>query len=137
MVKNIIFRLVSWYDHYARCKAYIPVNSQKKLFLKLGNFTTYYSSPKRIYIKYTYCVFSEVAKTSKWRCPTSQLFHFLNLLCLLSDIYFEAREGIKSRWDTPIWIWVSRIPNFCTRKQSQLLRLRDIYFFVSKVIKWN
>jgi len=40
MVKNIIFGWVSWNNHYARSKAYTLVNSQKKLFLKLGNFTT-------------------------------------------------------------------------------------------------
>ena len=127
MIKNIIFRLVSWYDHYARCKAYTLVNSQKKKFLKLGNFTTHYSPLKRIYKIYIYCVFFEVAKTSKWSCPTSIFFHFLTLSRLLSNIYFEAREGIKTRWDTPIWIWVSRIADFCTRKRPQLLHLRDIY----------
>ena len=129
MVKNIIFGLVSWNNHYARCKAWTLVNSQKKLFLKLGNFTTHYSPSKRIYKIYILRIF-EVAKTSKWSCPTSMFFHFLKLLCLLSNIYFEAREGIKTRWDTPIWIWVSRIPNFCTRKRTQLLHLRDLYFFV-------
>ena len=46
---------------------------------------------------------------------------------MLSNIYFEAREGIKTCWDTPIWIWVSRIADFCTRKGTQLLHLRDIY----------
>ena len=36
MIKNIIFGLVSWYDHYARCKAYTLVNSQKKTFFEVG-----------------------------------------------------------------------------------------------------
>ena len=84
-------------------------------------------APQSVYIKYIYCVFFEVAITSKWSCPTSIFFHFLKLLCLLSNIYFEARERIKTRWDTPIWIWVSKISVFCTRKRLQLLHLRDIY----------
>ena len=56
-------------------------------------------------------------------------FHFLKLLRLLSNIYFEARKGIKTRWDTPIWIWLTRIADFCTRKGTQLLHLRDIYIY--------
>jgi len=36
MVKNIIFRLVSWYDHYARWKAYTLVDSQKKTIFEVG-----------------------------------------------------------------------------------------------------
>jgi hypothetical protein len=128
MVKNIMFELVSWNNHYARCNAYTLVNSQKKLFLKLGKFTAHYSPSKRIlYIKYIYCVFSDVAKTSKWSYPTSNFFHFLKLFCLLSNIYFEAREGIKTRWDTFVWISLSRIADFYTRKRTQLLCLRDIY----------
>ena len=78
---------------------------------------------KYIYFIYTLwgaIVGSEVAQLQIF-------FHFLKLLRLLSNIYFEAREGIKTRWDTPIWIWVPRIANFCTRKRSQLLGLRDIY----------
>ena len=126
MVKNIIFGLVSWNNHYARCKAYTLVNSQKNFFWSWATSPPTIA-PQSVYIKYIYCVFFEVAKTSKWSCPTSIFFHFLKLSCLLSNIHFEAREGIKIRWDSLIWIWVSRIPNFCTRKRSQLLHLRDIY----------
>ena len=48
---------------------------------------------------------------------------------MLSNIHFEAREGIKTRWDTPIWILVPKIARFCTPKRSQLLSMRDIYFW--------
>ena len=49
---------------------------------------------------------------------------------LPSNMHIEAHEGIKTHWDTPIWIlnWLSQITDFCTRKRTQLLRLRDIYF---------
>ena len=44
-----------------------------------------------------------------------------------SNIHFEAHEVIKTRWDTPIWILVTKIAGFCTRNGTQLLSLRDIY----------
>ena len=65
MIKNIIFGLVSWYDHYARFKAYALVNSQKKKFLKLGNFTTHYSPSKRIYKIYILRIF--------WSCQNFKM----------------------------------------------------------------
>ena len=33
-------------------------------------------APQSVYIKYIYCVFFEVSKTSKWSCPTSNCFSF-------------------------------------------------------------
>ena len=65
MVQNIIFRLVSWYDHYARWKAYTLVDSQKKKILKLGNFTAYYSPSKRIYKIYILRIF--------WSCQNFKM----------------------------------------------------------------
>ena len=53
MVKNIIFGLVSWNDHDTRSKGYVLANSQKKLFLKLGNFPTLYD-PLKYVQKYIY-----------------------------------------------------------------------------------
>ena len=43
--------------------------------------------------------------------------HFLNLLCLFYNIHFETYEGIKTRKYTIIWIWLSMIADFCTRKR--------------------
>ena len=73
MVKNIIFGLVSWNNHHARCKAYTLVNSQKKLFLKLGNFTTHYSPLKRIYKTYIFCIFWS-CKNFKMKLPNFKFF---------------------------------------------------------------
>ena len=75
MVKNIISRLVSWTDHYARCKAYTIVNSQKNFFWSWATSPPTIA-PQSVYIKYIYCVFFEVTQTSKWSCPTSKFFSF-------------------------------------------------------------
>ena len=118
MVKTIIFGLVSWNNYYARCKSYTLVNCQKKLFVKLGNFSTLYSSLKCIYIKHRYCVFSEVAKTSKWSCPTSKILIIFKNFAFALQHTFRSLRGNNNRWDTPIWIWMSRIADFCTRKKT-------------------
>ena len=73
MIKNIIFGLVSWYDHYARCKAYTLVNSQKKNFLRLGNFTTHYSPSKRIYKIYILRIFWS-CQNFKMKLPNFKFF---------------------------------------------------------------
>ena len=60
-----------------------------------------------------------------------QFFYiFFKLLHLFSNIYVEVYKGIKSRCYFFIWISIPRIPNFCTRKRTQLLRLQDIYHTV-------
>ena len=95
MVKNIIFGLVSWYDHYARCKAYTLVNSQKK------NFWSWATSPptiapQSVYKKYILCIFWS-CQNFKMKLPNFIFFHFLKLLCLLSNIHFEARETTNTK----------------------------------------
>ena len=92
-VKKCISELVSRTNHYPRCKAFTLVNSQKKLFLKLGNFTTHYSSSNRIYKIYILRIF--------WRCQNFQMklpnFNFLFIfsnfcVCLLTYISKLTRE---------------------------------------------
>ena len=79
--------------HYARCKAYTLVNSLKKLFLKLDDFTTYFS-PQSVYTKHIYCVFSEVAKKFKMQLPNFKYFYIFAKLCICSLTYILklARE---------------------------------------------
>ena len=85
MVKNIIFALVSWYDHYARSKAYTLVNCQKKLFLKLGNFTTHYSSSKRIYILRIFWS----CKNFKMKLSNFKIFFIFQNFCVCSLTYIS------------------------------------------------
>ena len=88
MVKNTIFGLVSRINHYPRCKTYTLVNSQKNFFWSWATSLRTIAS-QNVYIKYIYYVFSEVAKTSKWSCPTSIFFFIFSNFCVCSLTYIS------------------------------------------------
>ena len=95
MVKNIIFGLISWNNHHTRCAAYTLVNSQKKLFLKLGNFSTHYSSFKCIYKTYILRIFGS-CKNFEMKLPNFKFFFIFANFCVCSLAFISPLREDKN-----------------------------------------
>ena len=59
--------------------------------------------------------------------PTSKKIFFLKICNFVSNIHFESREAIKTRWATAFWNLTVTKCRFSTPNCRQLLALHDIY----------
>ena len=81
-------------------------------------------SHRKIYI---FCIFFQLHQLQNEVGQLQIFLKFFKLPDESSNIHFQAREAIKTRWDRAFWKKFRKKSDFCWWNPSQLLRWQDIY----------
>ena len=121
MVKIIIFRQHIGQKQYTRLKVWEIDKIQKNFFLKLGNFILAWVP---IFERQKYIYQHVSPKGRFWGKEVGQLqknFFFLKICHFVSNIHFESREAIKTRWATAFWnLTITKCQVFDTKLLSTI-----------------
>ena len=112
--QNIILKVLWASNHYIRLKVWWLVKIQKQLFF-WSWATSYALGPLKeapyLYIFPCFLIEAFLVQNNK---KLHKFFILVKVPHLLSNIYFEAQQAIKTRWDTLIWKKnLQKRPCFC------------------------
>ena len=126
--QNIILKVFWASDHYIRLKVWWLVKIQKQLFFWSWP-TSYALGPLKeapyLYIFPCFLIEAFLVQNNK---KLHKFFILVKVPHLLSNIYFEAQQAIKTRWDTLIWKKTHKNGPVFAIFVRQLTFLHDIYF---------